>query len=93
MTLSTAYTSSPPSKLSTFQRPEKLKAKHRVAFTRRVPPPEPGKAQVLPEQETFFCTNRQAMKRHVAALLSDYNIDSVYVDDFNGEVLTDKVRF
>jgi len=67
-------------------RPPKTRVKFRVAFTREVP------VGTIPEQETFFCVDRASLLRLVPLLLWDTDVNSVYVDDHEGEVLADLVR-
>jgi len=71
----------------------KTKVKFRVSFTRKVlSKPEPGKEAELPEQQTFFCVDKASLIRTCQLLLWDNTLQSLYVDDHEGEVLSSLVR-
>lgn len=74
------------------QPPAKVAVKFRVSFVREPPKVEPGKEAILPEQTTFFTVDRASLLRLVPLLLWDTTVTSVYVDDFEGTVVEEKVR-
>lgn len=62
----------------------KISVKFRVSYTRDI--------DGTSDQSTFFTVDRATLHRLVPLLLWDTTVDSIYIDDFKGEVVSDLVR-
>lgn len=75
--------------------PPKIPVRFRVSYVRKAPANDagkPGDPVELPVQEFFFCVDRASMIRYASLLLWDQSVDSLYVDEFTGAVVADKVK-